>query len=183
MAAPQPNPMGHSWSLPCLLRGGQAGLGQRQALLPCELEVTMSIPLPWIPQRIYIYIYKEGMYIRKYIAVPGVSPPSDPLTPGRTVVAPPGCGDEWAVQMSPLVCLGQAARTPPRSQPSSGWILSSCRVDDRNHGITVLGRAGPKGTCCNSVILQMRKLPARGPHRAGGTFPIPASAPVTEGRT
>lgn len=87
------------------------------------------------------------------------------------------------MQISPLVCLGQAARTPPCSQPSSGWILSSCRVDDRNHGITVLGRAGPKGTCCNSVVLQMRKPSAWGPHRAGRTFPIPASAPVTEGRT
>ena len=41
MAAPQPSPMGHSLSLSCLLCGGQAGLGQPQALLPWELQRSL----------------------------------------------------------------------------------------------------------------------------------------------
>lgn len=54
-------------------------------------------------------------------------------------------------------------------------------MDSRNHGITVLGTTGPRQVICsNSAILQMRKLPARGSCRAGGTFRIPASATKTD---
>ena len=119
MAAPQPSPMGHSLSLSCLLCGGQAGLGQPQALLPWELQRSLC------PSLSLGYLGSKHRVKGNTLLSPG-SLYHLILSPRKDRCHPTQMWDGWAMHRSPLNWPGQVARTPPHSQLCSGLRFNTC---------------------------------------------------------